>query len=185
MLNKTKLNFWLDVFMFVVMLIATITGLLLWLVIPHKFDIIFLGLSRAEWISTHIYSGLSGLVGIVIHIVWHRNWLKALRGRSIRGLPDKVRANRIVNRVMWLNFIAAVVFGAAAWVIHFNKSNNFVSSIDRFHVVFAVTSVMSVIVHLVFHRKWISFTARSLQTMQKPIYQQGIIASGSNNASVH
>ena len=80
-MSRTERNFWLDVTIFVALLITTITGFILWLVIPHKLDIAFLGFSRSVWITTHICLGVVGLAGIVMHIVWHWGWLKALRGR--------------------------------------------------------------------------------------------------------
>ena len=118
-MNKTEHNFWLDVTIFVALLITTITGFLLWLVIPHKLDIVFLGFSRSVWVAAHICFGVVGLAGIVIHIVRHWGWLKALRGRPLSGMPEKLRANRVVDRIMWITFIATNVFGAIAWVLHF------------------------------------------------------------------
>jgi hypothetical protein len=41
-MSKTEHNFWLDVIIFVALLITTITGFILWIVIPHKLDIVFL-----------------------------------------------------------------------------------------------------------------------------------------------
>ena len=91
-MSKTEHNFWLDVTIFVALLITTITGFILWLVIPHKLDIVFLGFSRSVWVAAHIYSGVVGLAGIVMHIVRHRGWLEALRRRPLSGMPGKLRA---------------------------------------------------------------------------------------------
>ena len=118
-MNKNERNFWLDVTIFVALLITTITGFILWLVIPHKLDIVFLGFSRSVWVAAHIYFGVVGLAGIVIHIVRHWGWLKALRGRRLSGMPEKLRSNRFVDRIMWITYIATNVFGAIAWALHF------------------------------------------------------------------
>ena len=99
-MNTTKRNFWLDVTIFVPLLITTITGLLLWLVILHKLDIVFPGFSRNVWVAAHICFGVVGLAGIVIHIFMHRGWLKALRGRPLSEMSEKLRANRVVDRIM-------------------------------------------------------------------------------------
>jgi hypothetical protein len=160
MMNKTKHNFWLDVIIFVALLITTITGFFLWLVIPHKLDIVFLGFSRGVWATDHIYSGVVGLAGIVMHIVWHWDWLKALRGRPLNGMPEKLRANRVVDRIMWIAFIATNVFGAIAWALHFRDDIYVVSVPDRLHVVFGVAWTILVTVHLALHWKWIAFTTR-------------------------
>jgi hypothetical protein len=160
MMGRTEQNIWLDGFLFVDLLITALTGSTLWLAVPHKMDIIFLGLSRGEWITVHIFFWLVGLSGILIHLVWHRGWLKALRGRPISGLSKKLRANRIVDRILWILYIAVVGFGAAAWAISFSDSIYRVSLPDRLHVVFGVAWTILLITHLVLHRKWIVNNAR-------------------------
>lgn len=157
-MNKTKCNFWLDVTIFIALLTTTITGFFLWLVIPHQLDIVFLGFSRSAWVAAHICFGLVGLAGIVIHIAWHWGWLKALRGRALRGIPEKLRANRVVDRIMWFTFIATNVFGATAWALHFGDDIYIVRVPDRLHVMFGVACAILMIAHLVLHRNWIAST---------------------------
>ena len=159
-MNRTEHNFRLDVTIFVSLLITTITGLFLWLVIPHKMGFVFSGVSRSAWVAAHIYSGVAGLAGIVMHIVLHWDWLKALRGRPLGGLPEKLRANRVVDRVMWFTFIATNVFGAAAWALHLGDDIYIVSVPDRLHVVCGVMWAILAAVHLALHWKWIANTAR-------------------------
>jgi hypothetical protein len=160
MMNKTKHNFWLDVIIFVALLITTITGFFLWLVIPHKLDIVFLGCSRSVWSAAHIYSGVVGLAGIVMHIVWHWDWLKALRGRRLSRMPEKLRANRVVDRIMWITYIATNLFGAVALALHFGDGIYVVGVPDRVHVVFGVTWTILATVHLALHWKWITSTTQ-------------------------
>ena len=159
-MSRTERNFWLDVTIFVALLITTITGFLLWLVIPHKLDIVFLGFSRSGWIAAHICFGVVGLAGIVIHIVWYWGWLKALRGRPLNGMPEKLRANRVVDRVMWITFITTNVFGAIAWALQFGDDIYIVRVPDRLHVVFGTVWTILMIVHLALHWKWIAFATR-------------------------
>jgi len=159
-MKTTERNFWLDVTIFVAFLITTITGFILWLVIPHKIDIVFLGFSRSVWVATHIFSGILGLAGIVIHIIWHWDWLKALRRRPLSRMPEKLRANRVVDRIMWIAFIATNGFGAIAWALHFGDGIYIVRGPDRLHVVFGVAWTILMIVHLALHWKWIASTTR-------------------------
>lgn len=158
--NKTKNNFQLDVIIFVSLLITTITGFLLWLVIPHKLDIVFLGFSRNVWVAAHICFGAAGLASIVMHIVLHWDWLKALRGRRLSGMPEKLRANRVVDRIMWITYIATNVFGATAWALHFGDGIYVVSVPDRLHVVFGVMWTILAATHLALHWKWITSTSQ-------------------------
>lgn len=168
MTNKTKHNFWLDVTIFVALLITTITGFILWLVIPHRLDIAFPGFSRSVWITVHVYSGAVGLAGIVMHIVWHWDWLKALRGRPLSGMPEKLRANRVVDRIMWITYIATNVFGGMAWALHFGDDIHIVRVPDRLHVVFGVAWTILTIAHLALHWKWIASTVkRFIQVNQR------------------
>jgi hypothetical protein len=161
-MSRTEHNFWLDAAIFVAFLITTITGCILWLVIPHIWESGFLGFSRSGWVAVHICFGVVGLSGIIFHIVWHWGWLKALRGRPLRGMPEKLRANRVVDRVMWITYIATNLFGAIAWALHIGDDNYIVRVPDRLHVVFAVALILLTIVHLALHRKWIASTTRQI-----------------------
>jgi len=159
-MNKTKYNFWLDVIIYVVFLITILTGFFLWLIIPHKLEVVFLGISRSVWITTHICFGVVGLAGVVIHIVWHWGWLKALRGRPLAGMQKKLRANRVVNRIMWFAYIATNISGAIAWALHLGVEPYIVRVPDRVHVVFGVAWTIFAIAHFVLHWKWIASTTR-------------------------
>ena len=170
-MNRTEHNFWLDVTIFVSLLITTITGFILWLVIPHQLDIVFLGLFRSVWVAVHICFGVAGLVGIVLHIVWHWDWLKALRGRRLSGMPEKLRANRVVDRIMWITYIATNVFGAMARALNFGDDIYVVRVPDRLHVVFGIAWTILTIAHLALHWRWIAFTS------------QRYIVPGSNRSS--
>jgi hypothetical protein len=159
-MSKTERNFWLDGSIFVALLITTLTGFILWLVIPHKLDTIFLGFSRSVWIAAHISSALVGLAGIVMHIVMHRGWLKALRGRPLGRMPEKLRLNRVVDRILWITFIATSVFGGIACALHLGNDMYVVRVPDRLHGMFGVAWTILMLVHLALHWKWIASTTR-------------------------
>ena len=168
MMNQTEKNFWLDAVIFIALLITTLSGFLLWLGNPEK-GIISLGLSFILWQTMHLCSAIIGLTGIVLHVTAHWKWLKAMRGRRLTEMPKKLRANRIVNRVMWFSFIATTVFGLLTLIFSLNYSAFFVQVSNRLHVGFGFTWLTLAIMHLVFHRKWILYKLRGFQIIRKPI----------------
>jgi hypothetical protein len=159
-MRRAEQNYVLDATIFVALLITTITGLILWLVIPRIFDVVFLGFSRDVWVAAHICFGVLGLASIVIHIIRHWGWLKTLRGRRLSRMPEKLRANRVVDRIMWITYIATNIIGVVALALHFGDGIYVVRGPDRLHVVFGVTWIILAIVHLALHWKWITSTTQ-------------------------
>lgn len=159
MKRKAEANFWLDVAIFVAALIMTTTGAVVWRILPHHSVASFLGLSRPVWLAAHGGAGVLGLAGVVLHVVWHRDWLKALRDRSLREMPNKLRANRVVNRAMWICFIAANVGGALMAARQLGDEARAFGLPERLHVASAIAWVVLTVVHLALHRKWIVITA--------------------------
>jgi hypothetical protein len=157
-MKRTERNFWLNVILFVTCLATVFTGLLLWLFIPRQADTVLLGFDRHFWLTAHIISGLTSVAGSVLHVIWHREWLKALRGRRIASLPAKIRSNRMTDRYIWITFIATNVFGALDWIIP--APENSVGILSRLHVAFAIACLLGIAVHLALHSKWITSTVK-------------------------
>jgi hypothetical protein len=173
-MKQTERNFWLDVSLFVTCLSTVYTGLLLWLIILRQDAAVFLGLNHHFWLTAHICSALACAAGIVIHVIWHREWLKALRRRRIASLPPKLRANRVMDRFVWITFLATSVFGALDWVIPAGENSVDVSS--RLHVAFGIACLLGMTVHLALHAKWITSTIKS--TLQAKREDVAVIQPG-------
>lgn len=161
-MKSTEQNFWLDVGLFVTFVLTIFSGIVLWLVVPLYSAASFMGVNRQLWQTMHIYTSLVSLAGSAIHVGWHRTWLKALRNRPPASLPRKIKANRVVNRIIWITFLAASVFGIVGWFIQNNGPR--VNLFSRVHVILSICWLMGIIVHLVFHRKWILSTIKRLWT---------------------
>ncbi len=157
-MKSTEQNFWLDVGLFVTFSLTIFSGFILWLVIPLNSAASFIGLNRQLWQIMHLYASLVSITGSAFHVAWHKTWLKALRNRPPSSLPRKIKANRVVNRIIWITFLAASVFGIVGWFLPNNSSR--VNIFSRLHVVFAICWLLGIIVHLVFHRKWILSTIK-------------------------
>ncbi|PKN99711.1 MAG: hypothetical protein CVU42_06910 [Chloroflexi bacterium HGW-Chloroflexi-4] len=171
MMNQTKKNFWIDAVIFAALLITTLSGFLLWLGNSEK-GLSSLGSTFSVWRTMHLYTAMIGFTGIVLHVVAHWKWLKALRGRRISEMPKKLRANRIVNRVMWFTYIASVIFGMFSWAMRLCGWIGFMPTLNRLHVGFGLAWLTLAIVHLTFHRKWIIFTLRNFMAIRKPDLEQ-------------
>ena len=86
-MNRVKLNLLVNILSFFAFLISTITGLVLWQVLPGGYgfrggrsplsDGIFLGLARHDWLDLHNLSSIIFVALVAIHIVLHRRWIKS------------------------------------------------------------------------------------------------------------
>jgi hypothetical protein len=159
-MKQSERNFWLDMGLFTTFLLTSFTGLIIWLIIQPQTALTFSGYIRESWLKTHICSGLASVLCTVIHVVWHKEWLSALRGRSISSLPLKLKANRILDRIVWISFLSASGFGLLDLL--FPGTGYRASILSRLHVAFGIVLLVGIIVHLVFHRKWISSIIKSL-----------------------
>jgi hypothetical protein len=157
-MKQTERNFWLDLCLFVTFLSTVLSGFLLWLLIPHQAAGVILGFNRYFWLTAHICSGLASVAGSVVHVIWHRKWLKALRRRLIATLPPKLGANRVMDRFVWITFLATTVFGALDYFIPAHE--NIVTISSRLHVAFGMAWLLGITVHLALHNKWITSAAR-------------------------
>ena len=159
-MSNSERNFWLDLTLSIVYSITIGSGFLLWLVIPQGTNTAFAGIDRGVWLGIHIGSGFLGLMGVILHIVWHWRWLKALRGRPFRTLKKPVLANRVVNRMAWISFIASNVLGLQAWLLTASLPAESVKIFARFHVIASINWLVFLTAHLVLHGGWVASAAR-------------------------
>ncbi len=152
-MHQTERNFWLDCALLFAWFALAFSGLLAWLPMPEQQGHIAL-----LWEAAHRITGLASLGGILVHILWHRAWLKALRRRPLSSLPAKVRANRVLDRLLWIGYLAVVLFGALDWILP--PSAVGVSVFCRLHVACGIAWLLGIAAHLALHRKWIVSAAR-------------------------
>lgn len=167
-MDKSISNFWLDVTILGVWLTTAATGLVLWRIAGASLTLELLGLARPVWLTLHEGAGLLGLVGVGLHVAWHWDWLRALRGRSLRTMPARLRANRLVDRVMWVCFLSANAIGVLAAALPPGGVSVGVSVPVRLHVAFSIAWSLTAVVHLALHGKWIAVTARRCLASDRP-----------------
>jgi hypothetical protein len=168
MMSQTAKNLRIDVLLLIALICTTLSGLVLWLGYGNKPMTVFQNIPIPFWLMTHLVGGIIVLAGIIIHIAVHWKWFKSLRGRRLSEMPRKLRANRIVDRAIWIIFLATAVFGTVCGALSFYDRVGLMLTINRVHVGLGFTWLGLVITHLVFHRKWIAFTLRGLKTLRNP-----------------
>jgi uncharacterized protein DUF4405 len=102
-MKRSRINFIVDVLMFVTMMAAVGIGLLIeYVLIPGKqvplrfgsdVELFLSGLDRHQWGLIHLVVGLVLLVLLVIHIVLHWNWLLTV----YRAIITSSRKRRVVT----------------------------------------------------------------------------------------
>ncbi|WP_455369096.1 DUF4405 domain-containing protein [[Eubacterium] cellulosolvens] len=93
-MNSKRFNAIVNITILLFFLIATISGIIIWLFLPGSYGIDFqpsnssqdvgktstmvLELSRYNWIDIHIISSLIFVILVVLHDVLHWKWFKSL-----------------------------------------------------------------------------------------------------------
>lgn len=84
-MNKTKVNYWVDVIIGISFLASAISGLV------YFFDSgagsTALGLSFRVWDSLHTWGGMIMIAGVAAHLILHWNWIVCMTKRMI--LPER------------------------------------------------------------------------------------------------
>lgn len=84
-MNKTKVNYWVDVFLAVSLLICFFTGLLKWSGASRIIGIqIFRSLFLRELSNLHDISGLVLGILVFLHIILHMDWIVAMTKRIFK-----------------------------------------------------------------------------------------------------
>jgi hypothetical protein len=96
---KARTNFKLDMGIAVAFLVSMISGIVLWVVLPHGgfqggrnplYSASFLFLSRSAWDSLHVWSSVAMGLGVMGHLALHWKWLTCMtRKLVIRDHPAR------------------------------------------------------------------------------------------------
>jgi hypothetical protein len=84
-MSRTKLNFIIDTFAFILMMLMMSTAAILEFVLPHgtggggrhRQVETFLGLVRHDWGEIHFWIGLCLIAAVAVHLALHWRWIAA------------------------------------------------------------------------------------------------------------
>jgi preprotein translocase subunit SecY len=177
MFGKSRYNFWLDLSILTAFLVTAVTGLLLWLVLPHgpgSQSSVFLGLTRYAWIDIHDWAGLAMLLGAATHIALHWKWISCVAGRYFKRLARQARINFSLNSLLFIAFFLASLSGLVAWLVlpgggYQGGRNPFYNATllgltrhgwNDIHLWTGLAMIVVLTVHFALHWNWLTFTAR-------------------------
>lgn len=99
-MNKSKINFIIDAFMFLTMMFLVGAGFVRKYILlggrdsreafGRKMQMYLLGASRETWSTIHLYAGYILLFLLLLHIVLHWKQVKAMYGQLIAGHKQRV-----------------------------------------------------------------------------------------------
>ena len=167
MFGKSRYNFWLDLSILTAFLVTAVTGLLLWLVLPHgpgSQSSVFLGLTRYAWIDIHDWAGLAMLLGAATHIALHWKWISCVAGRYFKRLARQARINFSLNSLLFIAFFLVSLSGLVAWLVLPGSGEAAVSPVGHgwndIHLWTGLAMIVVLTVHFALHWNWLTFTAR-------------------------
>jgi hypothetical protein len=177
MYGKTKFNFWFDITIFMTFGVTTITGLMLWLIIPSGRGsgwLIFFGLTRHQWVDIHNWAGLAMLIGIILHLILHLPWITCVIKRFFGRLARQARLNFSLDSLMFVVFFLVSLSGLVAWLVlpsggYQGGRNPFYGatlfSLTRhewndIHLWASLALIAILAIHLVLHWRWVVCTLR-------------------------
>jgi hypothetical protein len=144
-MNKKKINFWLDVTLFVLFVTTTFTGLITYGVSVEGGQ----GPNRDMWVTlgdsistVHTANALALILGSVIHIGLHWGWIKNAAKRFFRKEGKQIRGSAILNSLLFGSFLLSVITGLAGT--------------NSVHIPSSLTMAVILLIHLLGHMKWIA-----------------------------
>lgn len=144
-MNKTFINFWLDIFLFLLL------GMDIALVAPPH------GISTHSDLHLHAITSSLLTLGCLLHIALHWRWFLAVLTGKAKG-----RMKLIMNSMVAIMLLLAGLSGPAA---HLS------ATVSRFHDFTGITALLGMSVHGIKHIGWMASTAKRLANGQRQVEQ--------------
>ena len=156
-MSKTKRNFWLAT-MLLTLFIVTVVSLL--------------GHHTAGGIMVHSIAGALMILGSLVHVIWHWDWIKAniLRyprnpGRAQPPFGKTIRANRRIDLPLLILFVLCGVSGLLGQVMGLTSATQTHTILLRevwrhLHSLSGVLMLLLTVPHVGHHVQWLVCMAR-------------------------
>ena len=87
-MDRSKLNYWIDVGMFLSFLVTAVTGIMLILFLPSgirqgSYQVLW-GMIKETWLKIHTLAGILMVVICIIHIILHWKWIVSMTKRIFK-----------------------------------------------------------------------------------------------------
>ena len=85
-MNKSKINYWIDVLAGISFVIVAITGLVLFFKFPSgqgTGSLSLWNLTKFQWTNLHNYSGIILIIIVLLHLILHWRWIVVMTKKHI------------------------------------------------------------------------------------------------------
>ena len=125
---------------------------------------------REMWDAIHLWSGIGMIIVLVIHIAVHDRWILAMFKRFFQGKSNRIkrlnanaRFNILLDVIAALSFFVVAISGVVLLVLPSGRSFEVIDGFllskttwDIIHTWSGVVMLISAILHLYIHWKWIT-----------------------------
>lgn len=163
-MNKTKLNYFIDLIFFIQFLLVGYSGLVMYLNQHAAGQILRL---------IHDKIGILMLVFFVIHIAFHWKWIVSTTKSffSKREITGRRKLNYLVDLIFFVQFVLVGYSGLVMYINHHGAG--FI--LHLIHDKIGILMLVFFIIHISLHWKWIVFTTKNLLRRDEQIKENEII----------
>ncbi len=118
--------------------------------------IVLIRMSLVTDVELHRWVGMLFGAGLLIHIMFHCKWTMATI-KSFASLPARVRVNFLLNMLLMFLFTVTIISGLFNSPLPVDRAT--AHGVFMWHAIHAISSrlaLLTVVVHLILHRKWIA-----------------------------
>jgi len=195
---KNYINYILGVLLFVAMVGIVVSSYIVWFVLPrgtgmhgsyfcNNFgygvggnQVFILGWPRYTWIEIHSWLGVAMAAVILVHIIWHWQWIVEITRRvrsSIMEYKTKAKEFYVTAGVLFFLFAFEVLSGCVVWLImprgSYDYNGMIIGSGRTFwglqrnvwvdlHGWVAITIAAIILIHLVLNWRWVVAITKSM-----------------------